>query len=222
MSRGILVSPLSWALHINIMDSTLHYMRTAPSLLLPLFRSANQERILSSVFFAENRKTIQDLSLDLGIPYPTVHREVGRLLEAGLIKEKKVGNYRFIQPNETSPYFKSLRELLEISSGPVPLLRNAFGGIQGVEKVFIFGSWAHRALGSRGTAPEDIDVLVVGQPDIRKVYAACTSVGKQLGWSVNPTTMSNEEWQAETPFLKNVRKGGVINVIGSSDLNVSA
>jgi len=197
-------------------------MRTAPSLLLPLFRSANQERILSSVFFAENRKTIQDLSLDLGIPYPTVHREVGRLLEAGLIKEKKVGNYRFIQPNETSPYFKSLRELLEISSGPVPLLRNAFGGIQGVEKVFIFGSWAHRALGSRGTAPEDIDVLVVGQPDIRKVYAACTSVGKQLGWSVNPTTMSNEEWQAETPFLKNVRKGGVINVIGSSDLNVSA
>ena len=196
-------------------------MRTEAPLLLPLFRSANQERILSSVFLAENQKTIQNLSLDLDIPYPTVQREVGRLLEAGLIKEKKMGNYRLIESNKTSPYYKSLRELLEISSGPVPVLRNAFGGIKGIEKVLIFGSWAHRTLGRRGTPPEDIDVLVVGQPDIRKVYAVCASVGKQLGWSVNPTTMSNEEWQADTPFLKNVRKGGVINVIGNSDLNVS-
>lgn len=197
-------------------------MRTEPPLLLPLFRSANQKRILSSVFLTENQKTIQDLSLDLDIPYPTVHREVGRLLEAGLIKEKKMGNYRLIEPNNTSPYYKPLRQLLEISSGPVPMLRIAFGGIQGVERVFIFGSWAQRALGCRGKAPDDIDVLVVGQPDIRKVYTACASVGKQLGLSVNPTTMSNEEWQADTPFLKNVRKGGVINVIGNSDLNVSA
>ena len=204
------------------MESNLHYMRTEAPLLLPLFRSANQERILSSVFLVESRKTIQALSLDLDIPYPTVHREVGRLLEAGLIKEEKVGNYRLIEPNRTSPYYKPLRELLEISSGPVPFLKNAFRGIRGVQKVLIFGSWAHRTLGLRGTAPEDIDVLVVGQPDIRKVYAACASVNKQLGWSVNPTIMSLDEWQADTPFLKNLRKGGVISVIGNSDLSVPA
>lgn len=203
------------------MESNLHYMRTEAPLLLPLFRSANQGKLLSYVFLTEGRKTIQELSLDLAIPYPTVHREIGRLLEAGLIKEKKVGNYRLIESNKTSPYYKPLRELLEISSGPVPLLRDAFGGIKGVEKVLIFGSWAHRALGRRGTAPEDIDVLVVGQPDMRKVYAACASVGRQLGWSVNPTIMNSEEWQVDTPFLRNVRKGGVINVIGNSDLNVS-
>ncbi len=176
---------------------------------------------MSSVFLTEDRKTIQELSLDLGIPYPTVHREVGRLLEAGLIKEKKVGNYRFIESNKTSPYYEPLRELLEISSGPVPLLKSAFGRIRGIEKVLIFGSWAQRELGNRGAAPADIDVLVVGRPDIRKVYAACSIVGKQLGWSVNPTTMSKEEWQEETPFLKNVRKEGVINVIGNSDQNKS-
>ncbi len=189
---------------------------------MPIFRSANQERLLSSIFLTENRKTIQDLSLDLGIPYPTAHREVGRLLEAGFLKETKMGNYRLIEPNRSSPYYKPLRQLLEISSGPVPMLRKAFGGIQGVERVFIFGSWAQRALGRRGKAPDDIDVLVVGQPDIRKVYAACASVGKQLGWSVNPTTMSDEEWQMDTPFLRNVRKGGVIDVIGDANVKVTA
>lgn len=172
---------------------------------------------MSSLFLAKGQKTIQDLSVDLEIAYPTVHREIGRLLEAGLLMETKVGNYRMIAPNKRSPYYKPLHKLLEISSGPVPLLRNAFEGIKGVRKVLLFGSWAHRTLGRRGSAPEDIDVLVVGQPDIRKVYAACASVGKQLGWSVNPTIMSDEEWQADTPFLRNVRKGGVINVIGNSD-----
>lgn len=203
------------------MESNLHYMRTEAPLLLPIFRSANQERLLSSVFLTEGPKTIQDMSLDLEIPYPTVHREVGRLLEAGLLKEERVGNYRLIESNRASPYYKPLRELLEISSGPVPLLKNAFGGMRGVEKVLIFGSWAHRALGFWGAPPADIDVLVVGQPDIRKVYAACAGVSKQLGWSVNPTIMSPDEWQADTPFLKNLRKGGVINVIGNSDVDVS-
>lgn len=192
-------------------------MRTEPSLLLPLFRSANQARVLSSLFHAKGHKTIQELSADLEIAYPTVHREVGRLLEAGLLKETKIGNYRMIEPNRRSPYYKPLHALLEISSGPAPLLRIAFGGVEGIHKAFLFGSWAHRSLGRRGSAPEDIDVLVVGQPDVRKVYAVCASVGKQLGWSVNPTIMSDEEWQQETPFLRNVRKGGVIDVIGNSD-----
>lgn len=203
------------------MEGILHYMRTAAPLLLPLFRSASQERVLSALFLADGRRSIQDLSEFLEIPYATVHREIGRLLQAGLIMEEKVGNSRLIGPNKKSPYYRPLYELLEISSGPVPLLKKALGGIKSVKKVILFGSWAHRALGIRGPAPEDIDVLVIGQPDIRKVYAVCASVGKQLGWSVNPTIMSDEEWQTDTPFLRNVRKGGVINVIGNSDSDTS-
>ena len=199
------------------MEGILHYMRTAASLLLPLFRSASQERVLSALFLADGRKSIQDLSELLEIPYATVHREIGRLLQAGLIMEEKVGNSRLIGPNKKSPYYRPLYELLEISSGPIPLLKKALKGIKGVEKVIIFGSWAHRTLGHRGPAPEDIDVLVIGQPDVRKVYAACLSVGKQLGWIVNPTIMSIEEWQADTPFLQSVHKGGILNVIGDSN-----
>jgi len=196
-------------------------MRTEAPLLLPLFRSANQEKLLSFVFLAKGQKTIQDLSTDLDIPYATVHREIGRLLEAGLLREKRMGNYRLIEPNQVSPYYKPLHELLEISAWPVALLKQVLGAVKGVEKVFIFGSWAHRFFGQRGSAPEDIDVLVIGEPDLRKVYAACSTVGKQLRLPVNPTIMSLEEWQADTPFLKNVRKGGVVNVIGLTDSDMS-
>ncbi len=188
-------------------------MRTEPSLLLPIFRSANQERVLASIFLSGNPRSIQNLSDLLGIPYATLHKEIGRLLEAGLISESKVGNNRLISSNKNSPYFKSLRNLLEISSGPVPMLMGAMKELKGIEGVFIFGSWAHRALGRRGHAPEDIDVMVIGEPDVAEVYAACSKVGKDLGWMINPTIMSNEEWNMETPFLRTVRKGGVLEVV---------
>ena len=203
------------SLCIHIMEGTIHYMRTAAPLLLPLFRSASQARVLSALFLAVDRMSIQTLSEHLEIPYATVHREVGRLLEAGLVTEEKVGNYRLIGPNEQSPYYRPLSELLEIASGPVPLLRKALEGVDGVREVVIFGSWAHRTLGHRGPAPEDIDVMVIGQPNVGKVYAACSSVTKKLGWPVNPTIMSVDEWHEDTPFLRNVRDGGVLNVIDS-------
>ena len=193
-------------------------MRTEPPLLLPIFRSANQERVLASIFLGESPKSIQNLSEHLGIPYATLHKEIGRLLEAGLISESKVGNNRLIGSNRKSPYFRPLRDLLEISSGPAPMLKEAMRGIKGIEKVVIFGSWAHRALGHRGPAPEDIDVMVIGHPDVAKIYVVCLAVGKKIGWPINPTIMTEDEWQEDTPFLKNVRKGGVINVFGSSDL----
>ncbi len=205
------------AFFIHIMEGTIRYMRTTAPLLLPLFRSANQERVLSGIFLADRRMSIQNLSEHLNIPYPTVHREVNRLLQAGLLEEEKVGNYRLIGPNKQSPYYRPLFELLEIAFGPVPLLRKVLQGVDGVREVVIFGSWAHRTLGQPGSAPEDIDVLVIGQPDVSQVYAACSSVSKKLGWPVNPTIMSVDEWHADTPFLRNVRAGGVLNVIDSSE-----
>lgn len=195
------------------MEGTIRYMRTTSPLLLPLFRSANQERVLSAVFLTGRRMSIHGLSEHLKIPYATVHREVSRLLQAGLIVEEKIGNYRLIGPNEQSPYYRPLFELLEIAFGPVPLLREALEGVDGVLEAVIFGSWAHRSLGQPGSAPEDIDVLVIGHPDVAKVYAACSTVSKKLGWPVNPTIMSVDEWLEDTAFLRNVRADGVLNVI---------
>ncbi len=158
--------------------------------------------------------TIRDLSERIEAPYATVHREVGRLLQAGLLTEHRVGNARLIGPEEQSPFHRPLRELLEAAFGPVPLLQQAFAGLDGVDGVAIFGSWAHRALGPPGPSPGDIDVLVVGQPEVREVYAACSEVGRSVGRPVNPTILSRAEWQDDTPFLREVRAGGLLHVIG--------
>ncbi len=140
---------------------------------LPIFRSANQARILTEIFLAEERRSIQELSTKLAIPYATLHKEFGRLLDAGLISEERIGNYRLIAAERYSLFYKPMHELLQIAFGPVPKLRTAMQEISGINKVLIFGSWAQRGLGHHGPPPQDIDVLVVGEPDVGKVYATC-------------------------------------------------
>lgn len=197
-------------------------MRTAAPLLLPLFRSANQGRILAALFLSPEPKSIADVAGELSVPYATVHREIGQLLAAGLLTESRVGNSRLLHPDHDSPYFSPLRELLELAFGPVPLLRSELSPIEGISASAIYGSWAHRALGHKGTPPADIDVVVVGSPDVAVVHAACSRVGRVLGRPVNPTILSETEWHEPSPFLDELRRGGMLPVVGMLDGQQSA
>jgi predicted nucleotidyltransferase len=194
------------------MDTNIRYMRTAAPLLLPLFRSANQGQILAALYLSDGEEPIAALAEKLAVPYTTVHREVTQLLAAGLLAERRVGNARLIGSNVTSPFYSPLRQLLELAFGPVPLLRTEFESINGINSSAIFGSWAHRALGEPGPPPADIDVLVVGAPDVTLVYAACSRVGQILGRPVNATILTETEWSESTPFLDEVRRAGMLTI----------
>ena len=106
---------------------------------------------------------------------------------------------------------------MEIAFGPVPLLKAAFEHISGVEAAAIFGSWAHRTLGRPGAPPADIDVLGVGTPDPAQIYDACSRVGATLRRPVNPTILTSHEWNQRTPFLDEVRRGGLLAIAGNLD-----
>ncbi|MDZ7733137.1 MAG: hypothetical protein U5R31_08470 [Acidimicrobiia bacterium] len=61
-------------------------------------------------------------------------------------------------------------------------LRAALEGIAGVEEAYIFGSWAARWHGERGSRPiGDIDVLVLGGPDRDEIYVAVGGVAQLVG-----------------------------------------
>lgn len=190
-------------------------MRARPPLLLPIFRSANQAHILTAAFLGDSAKSLAELSQDLAIPYATVYREVAHLLDAGLLSETRIGNVRLITANRASAFAPPLQQLLEIAFGPVPLLREEFSAVQGVIAVSIFGSWAQRTLGKVGRAPSDVDVLVVGTPKVDEVYDACSRVEKRVGHEVNPIVLSEHEWAQNAPFTDEVRRGGLVDIIGN-------
>ena len=199
-------------LYSQILDNTIHFMKMLTSIPTPLFRSERQAEILATLFFSDSKLSITDLGVKLGVPYPTIHREVGRLLKSGIFIETRVGNTILLSPNQSSPFYRPVLALLEVTSGPVPLLRETLGPISGVEIAYLFGSWAHRLLGDIGPVPNDVDVFVIGNPDVRSVNKACKEVGQRIGWEINAVILTQTEWNENTPFLTQAKSGGLIPI----------
>jgi len=183
-------------------------------LLAPIFRSDGQARLLSALLLAGDELSVTDVAERADLAYPTAHREVARLIEAGILVERRVGRTRLIRGNPDSPLAAPLREILAVVSGPVVLLAEEFGRIDGIQSAFLYGSFAARLRGVEGPAPHDIDVMVVGTPDVDAVYDACTRVEAAVHRPVNPTIVSAEEFTAKSGFLDTVRSSSIVPVLG--------
>jgi predicted nucleotidyltransferase len=157
--------------------------RTGSPELLPIFRSRQQAELLADILDDPNREeSLSGLSRRLGIPAASVHREVERALAAGIVRSHKVGNTRLVRADTTSPYYSTLRELLVRAFGVPARLRAALEGIAGAEEAYVFGSWAARWHGERGTRPVgDIDLLVLGDPNRDQLYVAVGEVSEVVG-----------------------------------------
>jgi DNA-binding transcriptional ArsR family regulator len=205
---------LAGSLIVDIVEDNLNYMRTEAPLLAPIFRSDGQARLLSTLLLTGDELSLTDLANSTGLAYPTVHREVARLVDAGILSERQVGRTRLIRANGESPLVGPLREILAVATGPVVMLAEELARIDGIESAFLYGSFAGRILGDAGPPPHDIDVMVIGEPDVDAVYEACTRVEAAVHRPVNPTILSPEEFTAPSGFLDNVRNGPAVSVIG--------
>lgn len=177
---------------------------------LPIFRSPEQERLLGELFvFAEGPLTLSELATRAGTSLGGTHKEVERLESSGLIRSTTRGRNRLIEADTSSPVYPELRGLLLKTLGPEPLLRSALADIDGIDDAFIYGSWADPA----NKSPVDIDLLVIGHPDIGAVYDAVSSVEAQVGRPVNVTVRSPTEWEeADRAFEQAVKSGPRITI----------
>lgn len=177
---------------------------------LPLFRSPEQERLLGELFvFADGPISLSELAGRAGTSLGGAHKEVERLESASLVRSTTSGRSRMIEADPSSPFYTELRGLLLKTLGPEPLLRSALAEVNGTEEAFIYGSWADPA----DRSPADIDVLVIGDPDVGEVYDAASAVEAEIGRPVNVTVRSPAEWaEADGAFERAVKSGPKIDL----------
>ena len=169
--------------------------KSPPPPLLPILRSQQQAELLALLLGdPEVEVSMSELAVRTGIPYASVHREVERGEAAGLLTSRKVGRTRLIRANTSSPYYVGLADVLTKAFGIPHLLANALDGVAGVERAFIFGSWAARYRGEEGPRPVgDIDVLVLGEPDRDALFDATSPLEARLGRPIQ-ITIRNARW----------------------------
>lgn len=191
-------------------------MRSEAPPLLPIFRSRHQAELLTLLVLHPDREyTLTDLSVWLDVPLSTLQREVNRLVEAQLISEHRVGQARLLSANSDSRYHPALTELLTMAFGPHTVIAEEFAGLRGAEAVAVFGSWAARYRGEPGPPPNDVDVLVVGEPDRTEVYAAADRARERLRLDVNPVLRSVKAWrQPGDGLVGELRTAPLVWVVG--------
>lgn len=180
----------------------------------PIFRSDGQARLLAALLLTEDELSLTDLAERAELAYPTAHREVGRLLDAGILTERQAGRTRLIRANPDSPLTAPLREIVTVTAGPQVRLAEEFADIDGIESAFLYGSFAARLRGVEGSAPNDIDVMVIGTPEVDAVYEACGRVETAVRRPVNPTILTADEFANRSGFLDSIRSGPVVPVVG--------
>ncbi len=194
-------------------------MRSHAPGLLPILRSRHLAEMLTLLLLhPDTEYTLSEVAGKLGLPLTTVQREASRLADSGLIKERRVGRSRLVSANPASRYTRPLTELVSLAFGPEFVIGEEFG-IHGALAVAIYGSWAARYAGTAGPAPNDVDVLVIGDVPRRDMYEAAERSEQRLGLPVNPVLCSRERWFAKAdPLIQQVRTAPVVWVVGEEPL----
>ena len=195
-------------------------MRSDAPALLPVFRSQLQADILAVLLLNPDQEySLTELARRFGAPLSTVHGEVRRLTEAGLLTRRDAGRSAMIRANVSNRLVEPLADVLFLAWGPRQVVAEEFSELAGAERVLIFGSWAARYQQQHGPPPHDLDVLVVGVSARQDVYDAADRAEQRLGMPVNPVIRTADAWREATdPLVRQIQSGPFVTVLMPDDV----
>ncbi len=190
-------------------------MRTAAPSIVPLFRSEMQLRLLALLLLQpERRWTLQELATSLGAPPSSVHRELGRAEDSGIVlRDASLRPHRFRAATEDS-FYEPLVLLLRRSVGVEEALHVVLADRPDVLAAVIYGSWS-----SDSRRPDsDVDVLVVGDADLRDLRRQLRPIGKSVGRTLDLTVLAPDEFrrlvQDRSSFARRILEAPTIPLVG--------
>jgi DNA-binding transcriptional ArsR family regulator len=187
----------------------------ASSALLPLLRSPLLGELLAWLFLhPDDSSSLTELAERFAVSQSTISREATRLVAADLIHETRRGKLRLLRANVESPLARPLTDLLALTYGPIAVLGDLLAPLAGVDRAYIYGSWAARYRGEPGPTPRDVDVLVVGEADEDDLFEVARTAERSLGREVNIHRVAARAWQepGSDPFLASVRSRPLVPI----------
>ena len=148
----------------------------------------------------------------------TLHKELARLAQAGLLNRERVGNQLRYSANRQCPIFEELASILRKTSGLADVLLDAIAPLgKRVKVALIFGSVAR----GEERAGSDVDVLLVGDIGFAAAVKALHAAQEKIGREINPVVMSSEEYRRKISggdgFLRDVIAKEKLFLMGDED-----
>lgn len=190
-------------------------MKDSSSSLADALFSKGQQRVIGRLFALDAEHSVNELVRLSGGGWGGVEREVARLVAAGILSERRLGNQRRVRANPDSPVYPELRALADKLLGTPVILRRVLATFgPRIRSAFIYGSYA------KGTdrSSSDIDLLVVGDCDYSALAGKIAGAGKRIGRAVSVRLYAPREFDAllasRDPFIASVMRGPRIEIQG--------
>lgn len=182
--------------------------------MVPFLRSDTQARLLAALLLMPEREaSLSDLARELQVDTSTLHRELNRLVTSGMLTDRRVGRTRLVRANTAAAFYEPLAQILATAYGPVDAVRVELDNVPGIASALIYGSYAARYRGRPGPPPNDIDVLVIGDPAGRNLRRAASNIESNLDLPVQVIAVTAEQWdRAESGFLQDVQSKPTIPI----------
>lgn len=134
---------------------------------------------------------VREIARLADIPAGSVHRELKRLAESGILLREPVANQVRYRANRDCPIFPELAGIFVKTAGLADVLREALLPLgKKIDLAFIFGSVAK---GTEGVG-SDVDLFVVGRVSFADVVKATAKCQERLRREVNPVVMKKSEF----------------------------
>ena len=129
-----------------------------------------------------------------GLGSASVQGEIGRLFDAGLVTDERIGNVRRVQANPSSPVFAELTSLVQKTLGVVPAIAEALLKLADqIEFASVNGCIAKRS----EHADRYVEVMIVSDTlTFAEVMAALAVLQNRVSRVIIPTIYTSAEFAA--------------------------
>lgn len=183
---------------------------------LPNLLSSKVRQKLFRLYFSQTNRRyyLRELERLLDEPVGNIRRELLRWSKAGLFLREKVGNLTYYSLNKSFPLYEELKAIVSKTIGIEYILKEGLKGIESIVLAIIYGSVAS----AEDTGNSDIDVLLIGNPDMDELVNNVQEMEKELGREINYVLYTPEEFkrkkEARNIFIIDVLRNPKVFIIG--------
>lgn len=182
--------------------------------ILNITKSKTRKAILELYFNHEGKKYyLRELERILHFPVQNIRRELLKLEKTGIFKREKSGNQVYYFLNIESPIFNDFKNIIAKTIGVENRLRVALSNLNGINKAFIFGSFADGTV----DALSDIDIMIVGDINEDALIEIISNLESKFEREINYHIFSKKEFirknQEKDSFISRILSKPTISLI---------
>jgi predicted nucleotidyltransferase len=176
-------------------------------------RSVISKKILGYFFLHEEKELyLNEMCRRFNLDRGNLVKKLRELEAEGVLKSEWKGNQRYYHLNPSFPLIKEYKKIILKTIGIEQTLKSLLKKIKGVEKAFLFGSYAQNKMDSLS----DLDLIVIGEHNTIALNREIAQLQKEIDREINVISIDSDEFEAKRkkdPFFQRILKKEKIELV---------